>query len=74
MFDRIKGPINRIPNIFNNTVEMNDSVERVQEFLESKDKQENVMLKRDDPKHENPFVIQIKGNFSCNFGYNYFDP
>ena len=38
MFDRIKGPINRIPNIFNNTVEMNDSVDRLQEFLMSQDK------------------------------------
>jgi ABC-type bacteriocin/lantibiotic exporter with double-glycine peptidase domain len=38
MFDRIKGPINRIPNIFNNTVEMNDSVERVQDFLLSPEK------------------------------------
>ena len=29
MFDRIKGPIQRIPNIFNNWIEVEASIERV---------------------------------------------
>ena len=47
MFDRIKGPIQRIPNIINNWVEVGESVERLQEFLQCEERQPNVLMRKE---------------------------
>ena len=57
MFEQIIGPMQRTVNIFNNTIEMNDSIKRVQDFLECKDKQENVVLRKEDPSKEQSVAI-----------------
>ena len=63
MFDRIKGPIQRIPNIINNWVEVGESVERLQDFLQCDERQPNVLLRKEG-NSKDACAVRIKGNFS----------
>ena len=73
MFDRIKGPIQRIPSIFNNWSEVIISVERMEEFLQCEECQPNVLLRQSESSKENDVSIRIKGNYSWGTNPKTFD-
>ena len=61
-FDKIRGPMNALPWIINNTLEMLTSLTRIQDFLDMQELKIENFLETNKDTEEQEFSIQVKNS------------